>query len=436
MEDAGTGAGHRAPPSVLRRLALGQRVAGRAVSHARVADAVLRRRTPKLLSAATRIAPPTEVHGLATPWVASPAPAISAERDPVRWVPETPGAPAALAPTAPAPGEPQALSEEASTFRSLMKRRYDMPDETFDALFGGNTPVYRGFMPTIPPAPGPAEDADGPADVPSPTDPAAVAPGSPPSSPPAARSPRPTQAGPRGAQILEGARGSEPPGPPLPRPPGRAGKRLSTRPPGTPTPPAARATSPPASAAARATSGTAAAPSGAAASSSGAAAASGAPAPQTPSPTGPPPAPSPPASTPRALRGPTVTPTPLSPAPPSVAAAPPGPAAPSAASGTGHVGCLQRRGRPRAPGDRHGRARRHAARRHAARRHAARRRAARHRGAGGLPNDAAPAGVRTIRSPGATRRHRRDATTASRDARAGVSTVSVVCFRGESPALS
>ncbi|MGZ4178307.1 MAG: hypothetical protein ACXVUX_19005, partial [Solirubrobacteraceae bacterium] len=54
---------------MLRRLALGQRVAGRAVSHARVADAVLRRRAPKLLNASTRIAPPTEVHAL----VASPA---------------------------------------------------------------------------------------------------------------------------------------------------------------------------------------------------------------------------------------------------------------------------------------------------------------------------------------------------------------------------
>ena len=257
MEDAGTGAGHRAPPSVLRRLALGERVAARAVSHARVADAVLRRRTPKLLSAATRIAPPTEVHGPATPWVTSPAPAIPAERDAVRWIPETPAAPAAPGPTAPAPGEPQALSEEASTFRSLMKQRYDMPDETFDALFGGNTPVYRGFMPTIPAAPDPAEDADGqdadgPADVPSPTDPAAVAPGSPSASPPAARPPRPAQPGPRGAQILEGARGSEPPGPPLPRPPGRAGKRLSTRPPGRPAPPASSPPAPTPRAAARA----------------------------------------------------------------------------------------------------------------------------------------------------------------------------------------
>ena len=67
MEDVGTGAAHRTPPEVLRRLALGQRVAARATSHARVADAVLRRRAPKLLSASTRIAPPVELHPLADP---------------------------------------------------------------------------------------------------------------------------------------------------------------------------------------------------------------------------------------------------------------------------------------------------------------------------------------------------------------------------------
>ncbi|MFL5865054.1 MAG: hypothetical protein ACJ780_30540, partial [Solirubrobacteraceae bacterium] len=61
MEDLGIGAAHRAPPSVLRRLALGRRVAARSASHALLADAVLRRRAPKLLRASTRIAPPGEI---------------------------------------------------------------------------------------------------------------------------------------------------------------------------------------------------------------------------------------------------------------------------------------------------------------------------------------------------------------------------------------
>ena len=152
MEDAGTGAGHRAPPSVLRRLALGERVAARAVSHARVADAVLRRRAPKLLSASTRIAPPSgdsrtrRVVGGRTgsagrrPW-----------RMRCRWVPATPAA-GAVAPARAAAAGPR-LSEEAATFRSMMKQRYDMPDDMFDAMFGGSTPVYQGFIPTLP-APG------------------------------------------------------------------------------------------------------------------------------------------------------------------------------------------------------------------------------------------------------------------------------------------
>src|ERR1700729_733648 len=139
MEDAGTGAGHRAQSSVRRRLALGQRVAARALSHTRVADAVLRRRAPKLLSASTHIAPPTEVHALVASWAAQPAAPMSATPDAFRWVPapQAPSgsAPPLSAPPAPAPEPP--LSEEAATFRSLMKQRYDMPDDMFDAMFAG-----------------------------------------------------------------------------------------------------------------------------------------------------------------------------------------------------------------------------------------------------------------------------------------------------------
>src|SRR3984885_2518649 len=93
MEDVGTGAGHRAPPEVLRRLALAQRVSARAASHARVADAVLRRRAPKLLAASTRIAPPTELHpldeagGAARP-PAPPAPAPRAPPGPAAPAPQ------------------------------------------------------------------------------------------------------------------------------------------------------------------------------------------------------------------------------------------------------------------------------------------------------------------------------------------------------------
>src|ERR1700759_749854 len=94
MEHVGTGAAHRPPPEVLRRLALSQRLASRAVSHARVADAVLRRRTPKLLSASARLAPLAEAHvpgepaGLARPvstW-ARPADARTAAWEPPRVV--------------------------------------------------------------------------------------------------------------------------------------------------------------------------------------------------------------------------------------------------------------------------------------------------------------------------------------------------------------
>ena len=241
MEDLGTGAGHRAPPEVLRRLELGQRVAARAVSHARVADAVLRRRAPKLLSASTRIAPPVELHPLgdtgslprpSSRW--SPAASTSAPTwETGRNLPADAGEPAAR-PAAPA----QPLSEEAATFRSLMQKRYDMPDEMFDAMFGGNTPVYQGAMPNVPPADVPDEEGvDEPArvsedsaatamhDVTS--EPAAPATDSP--APAPARAGAPAQPGARGARIVEGPRPAEAPGPPR-RPAGRPGKRLSSRP--------------------------------------------------------------------------------------------------------------------------------------------------------------------------------------------------------------
>src|SRR6202012_3700340 len=87
------------------------------------------------------IAHPSELHGLGVSWV-SDAPQAPAPPTTVTWVPDAP------APSAPAPAPP--LSEEAASFRAVMRQRYDMPDEMFDAMFGGNTPVYRGFVPTIP----------------------------------------------------------------------------------------------------------------------------------------------------------------------------------------------------------------------------------------------------------------------------------------------
>src|ERR1700733_7412554 len=124
MEDVGTGAGHRAPPEVLRRLALAQRVSARAASHARVADAVLRRRAPKLLAASTRIAPPTELHPLDEAGGAGGAPgppAPPAPPPPGGGAAEPPPPPDAAAPAAaPAPAEP--VSEEAESFRSLMQQ--------------------------------------------------------------------------------------------------------------------------------------------------------------------------------------------------------------------------------------------------------------------------------------------------------------------------
>ena len=143
MEDVGTGAGHRAPPEVLRRLALAQRVSARAASHARVADAVLRRRAPKLLAASTRIAPPTELHPLGEPGGAARPAATSAPQAPaptVTWVAET-VTPADVAAPVPVPAPAQPVSEEAESFRRLMQQRYNMPGEVFEAMFSGNTPV-------------------------------------------------------------------------------------------------------------------------------------------------------------------------------------------------------------------------------------------------------------------------------------------------------
>ena len=134
MDDVGIGAGHSAPPSVLRRLALGRRLAGRAASHARLADAVLRRRAPKLLHASTRIAPPVEVRELAP--LPRPLTALDVGvASPVEPPPPVP----AVAPPATAPP----VSDEAASFRAMMRQRYDMPDDMFEAMFSGNTPSTR-----------------------------------------------------------------------------------------------------------------------------------------------------------------------------------------------------------------------------------------------------------------------------------------------------
>ena len=121
------------------------------------------------------------------------------------------------------------MSDEAATFRSMMKQRYDLPDDVFDAMFGSNTPVYQGLMPALPaPAAGAPDVADAP-DVASDADPSAGQ-GTTSASRAQARPGAPAQPGGRGARILEGPHGAEVPGPPQRRPAGRPGKRLSTRP--------------------------------------------------------------------------------------------------------------------------------------------------------------------------------------------------------------
>src|SRR5579875_1790677 len=61
MHSGSIGTSHQAPPSVLRRLALGTRIAARAASRHRLADEIVERRSPKLLPASTRISSPREV---------------------------------------------------------------------------------------------------------------------------------------------------------------------------------------------------------------------------------------------------------------------------------------------------------------------------------------------------------------------------------------
>jgi hypothetical protein len=209
MEDVGTGPGHRAPPEVLRRLALVERIAARAVSHARVADAVIRRRTPKLLRASTRIAAPVQTHpprigGLAradSTWAVADTPAVTTES-------RGAGRPVADATSHDAP-----VSEEAASFRAMMQERYDLPDEMFDVMFGGHTVAYQGPMPALDAPVASAPDQASASESRTPT------------------RARPTaQPGGRGARILEGPHAAEAPIPPPARQTGQAAKRLSTRP--------------------------------------------------------------------------------------------------------------------------------------------------------------------------------------------------------------
>src|ERR1700760_1930438 len=122
MDDVGIAAGHGAPPSVLRRLALGEGVAPRAASHAHLAEDVLRRRAPKLLHASTRIAPPAEIHDLTAPAAPSPPADDSAV---VERLYEPTGPQAVAAPPAAIAEQAAPPSDEAVAFRTMMRQRYN-----------------------------------------------------------------------------------------------------------------------------------------------------------------------------------------------------------------------------------------------------------------------------------------------------------------------
>ena len=131
------------PPSVRRRQALVQRLAVRATPRGRLADAVANARSPKLLRAATRIAPMTE--GRRAAFDAGPVTRIRLP-DAVAAGPASGAASVALEPdqptgdrgsdSLPAGSPAPASGGEATTFRAMMQERYGMPDAVFESMFG------------------------------------------------------------------------------------------------------------------------------------------------------------------------------------------------------------------------------------------------------------------------------------------------------------
>ena len=150
MADSGTARDRGAPPpSVRRRLAVVERLAARASSRSRLADAVVVARTPKLLRAATRIARAGEgssfaLAGSATTWSLSRgarAPTSSSGSPPV-----APEAVAAIEDQAAAPpvessAVDSAASPEAEKFKAMLQEQFGLPDDVYDSMFSEREPA-------------------------------------------------------------------------------------------------------------------------------------------------------------------------------------------------------------------------------------------------------------------------------------------------------
>ncbi len=162
MQDVGIGAARRAPPSVLRRLTLGERIAARAASRSRLADAAVQRRLPKLLRASTRLSPPIELRPLVSAGASRPTPVVlratrgwpPAPTTPDQRYPES-GAAAAPTPdtSSPAVQGTEAIAE--SPFKAMLQQNYGIPDDVFEAMFGSGA---GGSGEPVPAAPPPVAD--------------------------------------------------------------------------------------------------------------------------------------------------------------------------------------------------------------------------------------------------------------------------------------
>ena len=164
MQHVGIGAARRAPPSVLRRLTLGKRIAARAASRRRLADAAMQRRSPKLLRASTRLSPPTELRPLVSSGTSRAAPALL--RATRAWSPAPTtfderypesGAVAAPTPDTSPPGGTEASVE--SGFKAMLQQNYGIPDDVFEAMFGSRAGGSGEPAPAAPPpVAGPTDD--------------------------------------------------------------------------------------------------------------------------------------------------------------------------------------------------------------------------------------------------------------------------------------
>ena len=217
MQHGGIGAARRAPASVLRRMTLGKRIAARAASRRRLADAAVQRRSPKLLRASTRLSPPTELHPLVSSGASRPS--LGFLRATRAWspAPTTPDQRYAESGAAAAPTQntssPAVQGTEAtveSPFKAMLQQNYGIPDDVFEAMFGSRA---GGSGEPAPPAPPPVDD-------------------------PANEPPQQRRAI-RGARILEGPTSASDP---LAPPAHTQGKRLSPRQPGRATTPSPRPT--------------------------------------------------------------------------------------------------------------------------------------------------------------------------------------------------